>query len=241
MMISIHALRGGSDPEAVGRNVLRQPISIHAPRGGSDVCRFRLELYVCHFNPRSPWGERPFLTPFPSFRLCYFNPRSPWGERHKPVFYEKMADIFQSTLPVGGATRGSTTIWPRRVAFQSTLPVGGATLLRLCPAGGAGDFNPRSPWGERRNDNTMACETIEISIHAPRGGSDVSVRFQPLRRLNFNPRSPWGERLFHDVSPILDIGISIHAPRGGSDLPQRLGRTAHLVFQSTLPVGGATM
>ena len=34
------------------------PISIHAPRGGSD--RYEAEVCgpSCHFNPRSPWGER---------------------------------------------------------------------------------------------------------------------------------------------------------------------------------------
>ena len=56
-----------------------------------------------------------------------FNPRSPWGER---LFDTRCAHdtycIFQSTLPVGGAT---ISWYPKTLSFvfQSTLPVGGAT------------------------------------------------------------------------------------------------------------------
>ena len=35
--------------------------------------------------------------------------------------------------------------------------------------------------------------------------------------------------------------ISIHAPRGGSDLPSDLTALKICLFQSTLPVGGATI
>ena len=56
-----------------------------------------------------------------------------------------------------------------------------------------------------------------ISIHAPRVGSDKSVTYLVTLANYFNPRSPCGERL-----------ISSSQPSGGS------------VFQSTLPVWGAT-
>ena len=79
--ISIHAPRGGSD---VILGVVNDPttISIHAPRGGSDVAEE---------------GDSPFH--------CDFNPRSPWGERRLVLLPELLAHTFQSTLPVGGATR----------------------------------------------------------------------------------------------------------------------------------------
>ena len=58
---------------------------------------------------------------------------------------------------------------------------------------------------------------LPISIHAPRGGSDLSILLALLALLYFNPRSPWGERPDHyDKEPTLS-DISIHAPRGGSD------------------------
>ena len=86
----------------------------------------------------------------------------------------KCRSIFQSTLPVGGATsfpdtsgeavsisihapRGGSD-WGIKIIksisslFQSTLPVGGATCCRQLPS-----------------------TAPPISIHAPRGGSDLSA------------------------------------------------------------------
>jgi len=123
--------------------------------------------------------------------------------------------------------------------FQSTLPAGGATLRVL-----------QSP------------TRSYISIHAPRGGSDLLRSYISARRTHFNPRSPRGERrsssrnknlLFGFQStlpaggatrqsrlPITIPTISIHAPRGGSDISPFLFDLFELEFQSTLPAGGAT-
>ena len=128
-----------------------------------------------------------------------------------------IAFVFQSTLPVGGATivwimhfnimfisihaprGGSDGRWVEGPyspdKFQSTLPVGGATHGHL--------FHRASE---------------PISIHAPRGGSDKILR--SLRRFNY---------------------ISIHAPRGGSDKLAPMRPYQSVRFQSTLPVGGATL
>ena len=56
--------------------------------------------------------------------------------------------------------------------FQSTLPVWGAT-----------------------NQNLLAWFGFEVSIHAPRVGSDQLTPTVGLLRSRFNPRSPCGERL----------------------------------------------
>ena len=78
--------------------------------------------------------------------------------------------------------------------FQSTLPVWGATEGHGNFGSVDGDFNPRSPCGERRNSAN-----------------------RPTTRRYFNPRSPCGERqALERVLPIA-AGISIHAPRVGSD------------------------
>ena len=79
------------------------------------------------------------------------------------------------------------------------------------------DFNPRSPWGERPCVRTDDSAALDISIHAPRGGSDV-------RNMNHS----------------LEVLISIHAPRGGSDGEVTITSSGGVLFQSTLPVGGAT-
>ena len=149
-------------------------------------------LLNCDFNPRSPWGER--QNGLRQYRhRKNFNPRSPWGSDvcfprcdqsivisiHAPrggsdqfrLAYVTQCFLFQSTLPVGGATTvgwpidGDATISihaPRggsdivfllpslvKNIFQSTLPVGGATVKDLIKSAWTSYFNPRSPWGER--------------------------------------------------------------------------------------------
>ena len=107
-------------------------------------------------------------------------------------------------------------ILTRQEQFQSTLPVWGATTAYSPPAAPA-----------------------EISIHAPRVGSDQVSLPATIRQNHFNPRSPCGERLglrqlinqqklFQSTLPVwgatydnlqifLHGTISIHAPRVGSD------------------------
>ena len=100
-------------------------ISIHAPRGGSDGLAVAYSREAINFNPRSPWGERPY-----------------------DLLSSRRCTIFQSTLPVGGATIREVTNTAQS-EFQSTLPVGGAT-----------------------DSNSDFTKSFTISIHAPRVGSD---------------------------------------------------------------------
>ena len=103
---------------------------------------------------------------------------------------------------------------------------------------------------------------LNISIHAPRMGSDIAPCMVLCNLLNFNPRSPHGERLkrifvcqysayFNPRSPhgerrvlyskiIGSPDISIHAPRMGSDFRSCGLAPSSGVFQSTLPAWGAT-
>ena len=129
-----------------------------------------------------------------------------------------------------------------KAQFQSTLPARGATGYRCVVAKGC-----------------------QISIHAPRTGSDVQP---PLRRFchpryfnprsphgerrtplllaftssfNFNPRSPHGERREPKRLCARKGHISIHAPRTGSDHTSLSALATSSVFQSTLPARGATL
>ena len=106
--ISIHAPRTGSDkyPVTLERDIFH--ISIHAPRTGSDIAFGAITISYCHFNPRSPHGERlkrgcilpcsiiQFQSTLPArgatvprvqsaAREDNFNPRSPHGERLRKV------------------------------------------------------------------------------------------------------------------------------------------------------------
>ena len=146
---------------------------------------------------------------------------------------------FQSTLPVGGATgafdrvnalqkisihapRGGSDAQSSRLShfgtyFNPRSPWGERPQQQCHWEWSFRYFNPRSPWGERLQQFTDCRINCDISIHAPRGGSDV------VALISFQI-----------------VPISIHAPRGGSDdlVSTRLRR--HHRFQSTLPVGGAT-
>ena len=79
-------------------------------------------------------------------------------------------------------------------------------------------FNPRSPRGERRSCSRWLCSALNISIHAPRGGSDDMA-----------------------VKDFLAAGIfQSTLPAGGATGKQTIGLLSHTTFQSTLPAGGAT-
>ena len=144
--ISIHAPLTGSDTKKPVLSGIRG-ISIHAPLTGSDNIPLKNTPGVCHFNPRSPYGERlpqgnqkffprisihaPLTGSDKNGLSCawimrYFNPRSPYGER--PPRKKNLLS---------------------RKPFQSTLPLRGATTV-----------------------NKWVVEECEISIHAPLTGSD---------------------------------------------------------------------
>ncbi len=83
-----------------------------------------------------------------------------------------MADRFQSTLPLRGATRHVRNQQAHR-AISSHTPLAGSDSC-------AAEVSARS----------------EISIHTPLAGSDfTSMRLLGNRKNDFNPHSPCGERL----------------------------------------------
>ena len=145
-------------------------ISIHTPPAGSDNWWFRAFRPSRNFNPHSPCGERPGLRNPTKPLSAYFNPHSPCGERRWTVPSSVDSVLFQSTLPLRGATwvrepsskvfvfqstlplRGATRSMryaAELVEFQSTLPLRGATYCPAWPRGYGSDFNPHSPCGER--------------------------------------------------------------------------------------------
>ena len=136
-----------------------------------------------------------------------------------------------------GATIPDTTVISKWTAFQSTPPVRGATVFPAAGARASIDFNPHSPCGERlpalythhlppifQSTLPVRGATLsrfswlspnEISIHAPRAGSDRRGRYNLTGR-----------------------NISIHAPRAGSDQPlQQRGSFTHNDFNPRSPCG----
>ena len=125
---------------------------------------------------------------------------------------------FQSTLPVWGATPMQIPLPVRPIDFNPRSPCGERQLPAL-QRGTDGHFNPRSPCGERHFNDVYSVLLDDISIHAPRVGSDLTAtRSNYWHTEDFNPRSPCGER---PASHFL--------------------RAQWISFQSTLPVWGATV
>ena len=189
-------------------------ISIHAPRVGSDFAHVFSSIFVMYFNPRSPCGERR-ITSRTGLTGRYFNPRSPCGERLRFLPPSVQRRTFQSTLPVWGATQILPFLFLLS-KFQSTLPVWGATS--------------RYPEG---------CRGIEISIHAPRVGSDSCAVEKPKPHCDFNPRSPCGERRCATSYNSMTMIFQSTLPVWGATWPCAIQRS-WARFQSTLPVWGAT-
>ena len=166
--ISIHAPRTGSDARFQIKTGLVL-ISIHAPRTGSDraICRLRCRQAISIHAPRTGSDG---ISRARRCAILPFQSTLPARGATSPVRSQCSDTLFQSTLPARGATfRRFRRVLP--LGFQSTLPARGATgsCIEL--------FDAR-----------------EISIHAPRTGSDDA----------------------HRLHRLLD-GISIHAPRTGSD------------------------
>ena len=130
---------------------------------------------------------------FHSLPPTYFNPRSPWGERLRDKVESVNGMNFNPRSP-WGERRGIGILWIPSLPFQSTLPVGGATS-RVSIKKNNERISIHAPRGG--SDLTWSCTTApfcKISIHAPRGGSDMSAMASLSTGFYFNPRSPWGER-----------------------------------------------
>ena len=189
-------------------------ISIHAPRMGSDLRQVLHRRSSLDFNPRSPHGERQGISTGDA-AMNLFQSTLPAGGATLKVIFRYWTILFQSTLPAGGATCDGGGAGAAK-GFQSTLPAGGATTLKS---------------GIGRNN--------AISIHAPRRGSDSFFTDCFLRALNFNPRSPQGERRGRTLCINFFIKFQSTLPAGGATAEHH-EHSRIPKFQSTLPAGGAT-
>ena len=136
-----------------------------------------------------------------------------WGATWNLISTRPAPHYFNPRSPCGERPCPSAT-GPPRWKFQSTLPVWGATVADFRP-------NPRN----------------QISIHAPRVGSDRTGFLCLIALLDFNPRSPCGERHLGGNRVPVNISISIHAPRVGSDIIMDAVNTFDNDFNPRSPCG----
>ena len=126
------------------------------------------------------------------------------------------------------------------VVFQPTLPARGATHSGSWSAAGVGDFNPRSPHGERRQRPKKRSKKSYFNPRSPHGERHRPVPVCGRRRSisTHAPRTGSDEPYSSVASP---RPISTHAPRTGSDRGRQRRRSAGKGFQPTLPARGATL
>ena len=193
--ISIHAPRTGSDITS-SRSDGASAISIHAPRTGSD-------------------GD--------------------WIAAHPTK------DLFQSTLPARGATAvvAMSRSFPAPISIHAPRTGSDSHLYgdllrfwhfnprsphgeRHCRGGNKcvprRDFNPRSPHGERLGLFHGLPLSADISIHAPRTGSDTASTAGTRTAKKFQSTLPARGATTRWMLKRANRDISIHAPRTGSDL-----------------------
>ena len=191
----------------------------------------------------------------------HFNPRSPYGERPGTTARQAMAERrFQSTLPLRGATRtliliasifcisihapltGSDPRIPYRGdsqhGFQSTLPLRGATSL-ACQRRIKIVISIHAPLTGSDGIGHDILVPSKISIHAPLTGSDFDQCASRHCHFHFNPRSPYGERLLRQSQHSIVADFNPRSPYGERQSGQSRD-PAGLRFQSTLPLRGAT-
>ena len=122
-------------------------ISIHAPRTGSDRCNHYAGNAGKYFNPRSPHGER-LIDALTAQRIEAFQSTLPARGATAPSCVENVPKLFQSTLPARGATL-LCYHFSRRKGISIHAPRTGSDNGASRGTDKAGNFNPRSPHGER--------------------------------------------------------------------------------------------
>ena len=192
-------------------------ISIHAPRVGSDRLFYVLStcsaisIHAPRVGSDGRFGGQLTDT------ILFQSTLPVWGATASCDRLRANITKFQSTLPVWGATfyKG---VFLMSTAFQSTLPVWGAT-----PNVVSGELRPSSfqstlpVWGATVFSTRNILVDV-ISIHAPRVGSDPASNLNKVFGYQISIHAP---RVGSDLRLAVVTQmyyISIHAPRVGSDL-----------------------
>ena len=132
----------------------------------------------------------------------------------------KLSIRFQSTLSVRRATNNSDVNHLKEGisihALREESDFFSPYCQNLCT-----NFNPRSPWGERRYVTSRELCSCKISIHALREESDHWQQCKASWRItDFNPRSPWGERLACLVATsVFGTNFNPRSPWGERPIP----------------------
>ena len=189
-------------------------ISTHAPRTGSDNSRFRFIVSYALFQPTLPARG---ATPSSNGLI--------WVQG------------ISTHAPRTGSDRGTNSTRLQSALFQPTLPARGATKKPLIPVLIAGDFNPRSPHGERPDCWHRKSSARFISTHAPRTGSDTQALYPYQRQGQISTHAPRTGSDEYQRAYYQAHKISTHAPRTGSDGRKKVTMTTKQHFNPRSPHG----
>ncbi len=149
--------------------------------------------------------------------------------------------------------------FPHHLLISIHAPLAGCDGQTSASGNAQADFNPRTPCGVRlvRVELTppddvfqsthplrgatlvlaLHFDFLNISIHAPLAGCDLSTHIRVAAEKNFNPRTPCGVRLAHERYSRAHRDISIHAPLAGCDSPWPPAIRTHTNFNPRTPCG----
>ncbi len=172
------------------------------------------------FNPRSPCGERPPFyssTAAAKIKISIHAPRV--GSDFSRSIIPSVAESISIHAPRVGSDTNRTFFDVVNDYISIHAPRVGSDTYRQKTAYYVGNFNPRSPCGERLKTSIDSSMSDVISIHAPRVGSDngfETVETTPITISIHAPRV--GSDVIIKKSDSINGFISIHAPRVGSDI-----------------------
>ena len=147
-----------------------QGISTLAPLAGSDGLRRRVKSSNSNFNPRSPRGERRCRRR--SLRGSFrFQPSLPSRGATLEDAKKARLEAISTLAPLAGSDPPLCLQYRHR-AISTLAPLAGSDLVELLLIKLPGDFNPRSPRGERRQLLKPGGPPFLISTLAPLAGSD---------------------------------------------------------------------
>ena len=170
--ISIHAPLAGSDMSQPNK-ITDFNISIHAPLAGSDQRFFKNLSARFYFNPRSPCGERPDVSVDIRY-LILFQSTLPLRGATIDISGTVISQPISIHAPLAGSDAAGRRGYLARGRFQSTLPLRGATnffIAFLTPF----LFQSTLPLRGATASGMAFLVGELISIHAPLAGSDGYV------------------------------------------------------------------
>ena len=237
--ISIHTPHAGSDIHNT-KEVLYYEISIHTPHAGSDFhFPFHVSGNSCISIHTPHAGSDQFIGI--CFLCLFISIHTPHaGSDLMALSKNGCLLLFQSTLPMRGATVFFEFLSRLISLFQSTLPMRGATvsLMILSMYIFISIHTPHA--GSDTGLSIGGNMVPEISIHTPHAGSDHIFTINGFPKSLFQSTLPMRGATGVSQTQNPCLSISIHTPHAGSDGSINVYLSSSKRFQSTLPMRGAT-